>query len=216
MSSGDENPQSPKRKIRRSTAIQYNKYIRTWEHKPLFRGWLKPVAGDSTRAYCSICDKYLMARVNLLGKHARTSAHRNNIPFDIPLNFSPSANNSDDECTPKVTDTSSIKVEILDPTNGILTKKDPEEQITTYFKASDTERIHYNVQSDSYCINDINYMRSLSKVCKFRCSNTSNHFYHNDRCFQDNPRNLVPQLCRQFHELGWFQGNGGGMSLRFK
>lgn len=34
--------------------------------------------------------------------------------------------------------------------------------------------------------------------------------------FQDNPRNLIPQLCRQFYELGWFQGNGGGMSVKFK
>lgn len=167
MSSGDENGDSPKKKIRRSSGVQYNKYIRNWEHKPLFRGWLKPVDGDTTRAYCTICDKLLMARVNLLGKHARTAAHRNNIPFEIPMNFPPSENNSDDETVPKITDSSSIKVEILDPTNGILTKRDSDERTVTYFKTNETERIHYNVQSDSYCINDVNYMRSLSKVCRF-------------------------------------------------
>ncbi|CAG2105771.1 unnamed protein product [Medioppia subpectinata] len=30
----------------------------------------------------------------------------------------------------------------------------------------------------------------------------------------DNPRELIPLLCRQFYGLGWVSGTGGGMSIR--
>ncbi|XP_054168679.1 methylthioribulose-1-phosphate dehydratase-like [Oppia nitens] len=30
----------------------------------------------------------------------------------------------------------------------------------------------------------------------------------------DDPRQLIPQLCRQFYDLGWVSGTGGGMSIR--
>ena len=34
--------------------------------------------------------------------------------------------------------------------------------------------------------------------------------------FQDpeHPKNLIPQLLRQFYELGWVSGTGGGMSIQ--
>lgn len=31
---------------------------------------------------------------------------------------------------------------------------------------------------------------------------------------QEHPRNLIPELCRQFYHLGWVTGTGGGMSIR--
>ncbi|KAG0413950.1 hypothetical protein HPB47_008903 [Ixodes persulcatus] len=32
--------------------------------------------------------------------------------------------------------------------------------------------------------------------------------------WQEHPRNLIPELCRQFYHLGWVTGTGGGMSIR--
>ncbi len=31
---------------------------------------------------------------------------------------------------------------------------------------------------------------------------------------QENPRHLIPELCRGFYALGWVSGTGGGISLR--
>jgi methylthioribulose-1-phosphate dehydratase len=31
---------------------------------------------------------------------------------------------------------------------------------------------------------------------------------------KEDPRELIPQLCRQFYDLGWVSGTGGGMSIR--
>ncbi|KAH6942776.1 hypothetical protein HPB50_010247 [Hyalomma asiaticum] len=31
---------------------------------------------------------------------------------------------------------------------------------------------------------------------------------------QEHPRNLIPELCRQFYDLGWVTGTGGGISIR--
>ncbi|KAJ2464921.1 Methylthioribulose-1-phosphate dehydratase, partial [Coemansia sp. RSA 2320] len=28
------------------------------------------------------------------------------------------------------------------------------------------------------------------------------------------PANLIPELCRQFYQLGWVTGTGGGISIR--
>ena len=32
--------------------------------------------------------------------------------------------------------------------------------------------------------------------------------------FQDHPRKLIPELLRQFYDLGWVTGTGGGISIR--
>lgn len=32
----------------------------------------------------------------------------------------------------------------------------------------------------------------------------------------DNPRRLIPELCRQFYQLGWVSGTGGGMSIKWR
>ncbi|ESO02301.1 hypothetical protein HELRODRAFT_66255, partial [Helobdella robusta] len=31
---------------------------------------------------------------------------------------------------------------------------------------------------------------------------------------QDNPRTLIPNLCKQFYHLGWVTGTGGGISIK--
>ncbi|KAL1475176.1 hypothetical protein MTO96_020149 [Rhipicephalus appendiculatus] len=31
---------------------------------------------------------------------------------------------------------------------------------------------------------------------------------------EEHPRNLIPELCRQFYDLGWVTGTGGGISIR--
>ena len=35
-----------------------------------------------------------------------------------------------------------------------------------------------------------------------------------DELESEEPRQLIPQLCRQFYDLGWVSGTGGGMSIR--
>ena len=30
----------------------------------------------------------------------------------------------------------------------------------------------------------------------------------------DHPRNLIPELCRHFYDIGWATGTGGGISIR--
>ncbi|CAN7986528.1 unnamed protein product, partial [Ixodes hexagonus] len=32
--------------------------------------------------------------------------------------------------------------------------------------------------------------------------------------WQEHPRSLIPELCRQFYQLGWVTGTGGGISIR--
>ncbi|KAK9887912.1 hypothetical protein WA026_000215 [Henosepilachna vigintioctopunctata] len=31
---------------------------------------------------------------------------------------------------------------------------------------------------------------------------------------EEHPRNLIPELCRQFYQLGWVTGTGGGISIK--
>ncbi|KAJ2580408.1 Methylthioribulose-1-phosphate dehydratase, partial [Coemansia sp. RSA 1804] len=31
---------------------------------------------------------------------------------------------------------------------------------------------------------------------------------------KSHPANLIPELCRQFYQLGWVTGTGGGISIR--
>nr|CAI5861557.1 unnamed protein product [Callosobruchus analis] len=31
---------------------------------------------------------------------------------------------------------------------------------------------------------------------------------------EEHPKNLIPELCRQFYNLGWVTGTGGGISIK--
>ena len=31
---------------------------------------------------------------------------------------------------------------------------------------------------------------------------------------KEHPRNLIPELCRQFYDVGWVTGTGGGISIK--
>lgn len=31
---------------------------------------------------------------------------------------------------------------------------------------------------------------------------------------KEDPRSLIPELCRQFYHLGWVTGTGGGISIK--
>jgi methylthioribulose-1-phosphate dehydratase len=37
----------------------------------------------------------------------------------------------------------------------------------------------------------------------------SNHLFH-----AEHPRRLIPELCQQFYDQGWFSGTGGGISIK--
>jgi hypothetical protein len=33
---------------------------------------------------------------------------------------------------------------------------------------------------------------------------------------QQHPRKLIPELCKQFYNLGWVTGTGGGISIKLE
>ncbi|XP_014674960.1 PREDICTED: methylthioribulose-1-phosphate dehydratase-like [Priapulus caudatus] len=33
---------------------------------------------------------------------------------------------------------------------------------------------------------------------------------------EEHPRNLIPELCRLFYDIGWVTGTGGGVSIRYE
>ncbi|XP_058788551.1 probable methylthioribulose-1-phosphate dehydratase [Phymastichus coffea] len=42
-----------------------------------------------------------------------------------------------------------------------------------------------------------------------------NKIDHYDKNFdKEHPKNLIPELCRQFYDLGWVTGTGGGISIK--
>lgn len=45
-------------------------------------------------------------------------------------------------------------------------------------------------------------------------SNYSNKSFFVFFFTQEHPRNLIPELCRQFYHLGWVTGTGGGISIK--
>uniref|UniRef100_A0A6P7G6T9 Probable methylthioribulose-1-phosphate dehydratase n=1 Tax=Diabrotica virgifera virgifera TaxID=50390 RepID=A0A6P7G6T9_DIAVI len=38
--------------------------------------------------------------------------------------------------------------------------------------------------------------------------------YRDSAFSEEHPRNLIPELCRQFYDLGWVTGTGGGISIK--
>lgn len=38
--------------------------------------------------------------------------------------------------------------------------------------------------------------------------------YRDSKYAETHPRNLIPELCRQFYDLGWVTGTGGGISIK--
>ncbi|CAH1098576.1 unnamed protein product [Psylliodes chrysocephalus] len=38
--------------------------------------------------------------------------------------------------------------------------------------------------------------------------------YRDEKFPEEHPRNLIPELCRQFYHLGWVTGTGGGISIK--
>lgn len=49
---------------------------------------------------------------------------------------------------------------------------------------------------------------------KSKFDNLSNYFNKINFFAQEHPRNLIPELCRQFYHLGWVTGTGGGISIK--
>lgn len=38
--------------------------------------------------------------------------------------------------------------------------------------------------------------------------------FYDENYPKEHPRNLIPELCRQFYHLGWVTGTGGGISIK--
>lgn len=51
-------------------------YRKEWENFAEFKHWLKPVPGDSTKAFCSYCHSEMYAKLNDLKKHLETKKHK--------------------------------------------------------------------------------------------------------------------------------------------
>lgn len=64
-----------------NTTVVKGKYYKqtyrpAWEHMPDFKGWLRGVQGEPTRAYCTYCQKTLHAHRLSLLKHTCTIRHQ--------------------------------------------------------------------------------------------------------------------------------------------
>lgn len=59
----------------RKQKIYIQKYRTKWEHMDEFKGWLKPMPKDITKAYCSICNVVIKAHLCDLRKHGSAKKH---------------------------------------------------------------------------------------------------------------------------------------------
>lgn len=65
-------------------------YRSEWENKEEFKHWLRPVPGDSTKAFCSYCHSVIYAKLNDLQKHMETKKHKTKSELfssNLRLNF---------------------------------------------------------------------------------------------------------------------------------
>lgn len=53
---------------------------------------------------------------------------------------------------------------------------------------------------------------SSEEVVKFDA--LTNEVIKIDETHSEHPRNLIPELCKQFYHLGWVTGTGGGMTIK--
>ncbi|RXG60916.1 hypothetical protein Avbf_02906 [Armadillidium vulgare] len=53
------------------------KYRTKWEYMDEFKGWLKPLPKDTTKAYCSVCNVVIKAHLCDLRKHGSAKKHAN-------------------------------------------------------------------------------------------------------------------------------------------
>lgn len=71
----------------------YSQHYRSeWENYEEFKHWLKPVPGNSTKAFCSFCHSEMYAKLNDLKKHLETKKHKKQcelISHNKQLAFSP-------------------------------------------------------------------------------------------------------------------------------
>lgn len=56
--------------------IYSQKYRPEWESQEEFKGWLKPGAGDSTKAMCILCLTDFNAKMWDIKKHADSKKHK--------------------------------------------------------------------------------------------------------------------------------------------
>ncbi|KAK3731129.1 hypothetical protein QZH41_006398 [Actinostola sp. cb2023] len=55
-----------------------------------------------------------------------------------------------------------------------------------------------------------------TNIGKASCSvHTENNNKNTEIEAVTHPRNLIPDLCRQFYDLGWVTGTGGGITIKY-
>ncbi|CAG5050136.1 unnamed protein product [Parnassius apollo] len=55
----------------------YTQHYRSeWENNEEFKHWLRPVPGDSSKAFCNYCRSEMYAKLNDLKKHLETKKHK--------------------------------------------------------------------------------------------------------------------------------------------
>ncbi|KAJ8381342.1 hypothetical protein SKAU_G00021200 [Synaphobranchus kaupii] len=85
MSSEDGGEATKKRKEHGSTATdtdgrktkhhRMQLYRSVWELEPIFKGWLKPVAGNETKAFSRCCNVQMVSEITVLKNHAKGTKH---------------------------------------------------------------------------------------------------------------------------------------------
>ncbi|XP_040077359.1 uncharacterized protein LOC120849243 [Ixodes scapularis] len=57
--------------------LKYDQHYRkSWESLPAFKGWLRPVENESTKAPCAYCRSEFYAKLSDIKKHAATTKHK--------------------------------------------------------------------------------------------------------------------------------------------
>lgn len=52
-------------------------YQKNWGYLPKFKGWLRPVEKERTKASCAYCMSEFYAKLSNIKKHANTTKHKN-------------------------------------------------------------------------------------------------------------------------------------------
>jgi hypothetical protein len=71
--SGDENQFEPPKK---RSKVYKQKYNKSWEKDQKLKGWIAPLKKDPYKAFCTLCDKELVAGLSELRKHGDSKRHK--------------------------------------------------------------------------------------------------------------------------------------------
>ncbi|XP_063233981.1 uncharacterized protein LOC134537455 [Bacillus rossius redtenbacheri] len=64
---------------KRKSVKRAQRYRKEWQRNPLFKDWLRPHPENVYKAYCRVCDKYLVSEVTVIKYHSQGKRHLSKI-----------------------------------------------------------------------------------------------------------------------------------------